>query len=149
MDDVFLVVAGIPGAGKSTFSRWLAAEHGFVHRDVDTQGVPSGEILANRPIVIDWGFPAHETALSSCIHLIEEWKQSGARLWWFDADRDMALRSFMRRGTVSKDAWDYQLLGINKNWAKIEAVTDHRIDVLNADGVDLSAEELYEIILSE
>lgn len=149
MNDVFIVVAGIPGTGKSTFSRWLAVEHGFVHQDVDAQGVPSDETLANRPIVIDWGFPSHEAALSSCISLIEGWKESGARLWWFDGDRGMAFRSFMRRGTVPKQAWDYQLLGINKNWAKIEAVTDRRIDVLNADGVYLSAEELYEIILSE
>jgi len=149
MKDVFIVVAGIPATGKSTFSRWLAAEHGFVHQDVDTQGMPSGQTLANRPIVIDWGFPAHETALSSYLRLIEEWKMSGARLWWFDGDRDVALRSFIKRGTVSKEAWDYQLLGIDKNWSKISAVIDHRIDVLNSEGVYVSPEALCEMILSE
>lgn len=147
MPNVFFVVSGIPGTGKSTFSRWLAAERGFVHHDVDSQGVPAGATLVRRPIVIDWGFPAHENALSSCIELIEDWKTMGAQLWWFDGDRETALRSFTRRATVPKAAWDYQLLGITQNWAKISAVVDHRIDVVSSDGLYLSPEKLYEMML--
>lgn len=148
MPNVFFVVAGIPGTGKSTFSRWLATERGFVHHDVDSRGVPTGDTIARRPIVVDWGFPAHETALSSCLNVIKEWKTMGAQLWWFDGDRDMALQSFIRRGTVSKAAWDYQLLGISQNWAKIEAVIDHRIDVVGPDGTYLSPEKVYEMMVS-
>jgi len=73
----------------------------------------------------------------------------GAQLWWFDGDRDMALDSFMRRGTVSKAAWDYQLLGISQNWAKIGVVIDHRIDVIGSDGVYVPPDKLYEMMLSE
>jgi hypothetical protein len=31
----FLVIPGIPGTGKSTYSRWLPDNHDFTHFDID------------------------------------------------------------------------------------------------------------------
>lgn len=127
----FIVVSGVPGTGKSTYANWLCQTYGFMHQDVDWQGLPSASVLAQRPLVVDWGFPANEPALTDCIALIRSWKANSARLWWFDGDREAALESFLKRGTVPKQFWDYQMAGIDDNWRKIEAVINGRLDVIS------------------
>ena len=139
----FLVISGIPGTGKSTYCQWLHEKHGFNHQDVDWQGLPSAELLDNRPLVIDWGFPANEPSLSACLDLINSWRGSGAEMWWFDGDRDAALRSFLARGTVSKSDWDYQLGGIESNWHRLaEEVKGKVIDTITESGYK-AHEQIY------
>ena len=128
----FIVVSGVPGTGKSTYASWLHQTYGFVHQDVDRQGLPSASVLTQRPLVVDWGFPANEPGLTDCIALIRSWKTTGAKVWWFDGDREAALESFLKRGTVPKQSWDYQMQGINDNWSKIEAAIDGRVDVISS-----------------
>jgi hypothetical protein len=140
----FIVLSGIPGTGKSTYSGWLQREHGFTHFDLDRQGgLPSAQVLERRPLVIDWGFPANEPGLSSWLALIGTWKSDGAKLWWFDGDRDAALASFLKRKTVSKEAWDIQLHGIMTNWKKIEPAIDGMVNVIMSDGY-LAPEVVFE-----
>ncbi len=132
IEQAFIVLSGVPGTGKSTYACWLHETYGFVHQDVDRQGLPPGSALAQRPLIVDWGFPANEPGLRGCITLIRSWKTTGAQLWWFDGDREAALASFLKRGTVPKQSWDYQMKGINDNWSKIEAEIDGRIDTISA-----------------
>jgi hypothetical protein len=35
MDKVQILIAGIPASGKSTFGKWLAKTHGFIHVDME------------------------------------------------------------------------------------------------------------------
>lgn len=130
----FIILSGIPRTGKSTYSQWMHTTLGFVHHDVDFQGVPEFSIHENRPLVIDWGFSAIEPGLSWSIARINDWKAVGAKLWWFDGDRVAALASFLRRGTVSQNEWDRQMDGIVNNWDRIEAAIDFRLDVISLAG---------------
>ena len=138
----FIVLTGVPGTGKSTYASWLHQTYGFVHQDVDRQGLPSGSVLARRPLVVDWGFPANEPGLTDCIALIRTWRTTGAKVWWFDGDRDAALASFLKRGTVPKQSWDCQMRGINDNWSKIEAAIDGRVDTISSTR-RLTSEEVF------
>lgn len=128
-----ILISGIPGTGKSEFSRWLAREYNFLR-------CPSGEepsetflsdtrlALQEDRIVIDWGFPANEPSLSMSLDFIEEARDvSGLQPWWFDGDRAAALESFLRRATVPRSAWDKQLAGIESNWTRIAEVFKPRI----------------------
>jgi hypothetical protein len=81
-----VLVAGIPGSGKTEYCRWLEREKGFLHLDFDEllTGHGTEEKLAlieqlrrtaeefvfaiskqGKPIVIDWGFPLG--SLSWCV----------------------------------------------------------------------------------
>ena len=143
IDRAFIVLSGIPGTGKSTYAGWLHETYDFVHRDVDYQGLPPDLVVRDqRPVIVDWGFPANEPCLTTCITLIRNWKTIGAKLWWFDGDREAALASFLKRGTVPKQQWDYQMKGINDNWSKIEAEIDGRIDTVSTTA-RLTVEEVF------
>jgi hypothetical protein len=127
---VQLLIAGIPGTGKSAFSRWLAENHGFAHFDVDWQSHqrPMEDWLTEPLLVIDWGFPVSQ------LGTVRSLVQRGVSQWWFDGDRDAALASFLARRTVSKLAWDAQIAAIDAEWANISAVFDHRIIDVISDG---------------
>jgi predicted ABC-type ATPase len=105
-----VLVAGIPGSGKTEYCRWLEREKGFLHLDFDEllTGHGTEEKLAlieqlrrtaeefvfaiskqGKPIVIDWGFPL------GSLSLVRFFKQNGFAMWWFDGDRAAAEnRSF-------------------------------------------------------
>lgn len=63
IEQAFIVLSGVPGIGKSTYARWLHETYGFVHQDVDRQGLPPGLVLARRHLVVDWRFPANDRVL--------------------------------------------------------------------------------------
>lgn len=102
-------------------------------------------LLQRDQLVIDWGFPANEPMLSAAVAIIESWIAADIRHWWFDGDREAALESFLLRNTVSKEAWDIQLRGINQNWTKIETLfpPDRRISVISPGPSFLSNEEIF------
>lgn len=138
-----LIIAGIPGTGKSTFAAWLSESHGYAHQDVDWKGLPSIAMLAKPRVVVDWGFPANEPGLTNALDCIQGWIQSGAQLWWFDGDRDAALHNFLKRGTVSRAAWNYQLHGIETNWHRIVPLVKGRSIKVIAANSHLSNEEIF------
>lgn len=87
-----LLIAGIPGTGKSQFARWLVQSHGFAHFDVDNpshRGRSVDRWLAQQRLVIDWGFPVSE------LQTVEWLVERGVSHWWFDGDRDAAAESFL------------------------------------------------------
>jgi hypothetical protein len=152
-----VLISGIPGTGKSSFAQWLQVNHGFVHYDVDAENgqLPSVEwILQQNRLVVDWGFPANEPSLSVCTSRIQSWIAGGVNHWWFDGDRAAALRSFLSRRTVSREAWDIQLGGITQNWPRIEALFPPKrrlsvISVIDADLTYLPNQEIFATIFSE
>lgn len=151
-----VLIAGIPGTGKSEFARWLVRHHRFVRCPASEE--PShnfvrevNEALVRHPrVVIDWGFPANKPALTTCLRFIESWINQGVRAWWFDGDRNAALESFLARGTVSKADWDNQLAGINANWTEIEAAfAEHILDVVSAGPTYLKDQEKFQLVFPD
>jgi hypothetical protein len=111
-----VLIAGIPGTGKSAFTRWLACHHGFVRCPAGEEpdnafGSEVLEALVHPRLVIDWGFPAYEPGLAHSLAFVEllieqEFRLGGStvtemprlRASWLEAP---CLR---RRGNVSSPA---------------------------------------------
>jgi hypothetical protein len=150
-----VLIAGIPGTGKSTFTRWLACHHGFVRCPAGEEpdnafGSEVLEALVHPRLVIDWGFPAYEPGLAHSLAFVELLIEQGVRAWWFDGDRDAALESFLARGTVSKEAWERQLAGINENWTRIEPPFAGRIlNVVSAGPAFMTNEKKFELVFPD
>lgn len=159
--EVLLLVAGIPATGKSHLGRWLAREQGFVHVDVEEAGrlravglervwqetfteddgsslVAALKSLGPR-VVLDWGFPPN------WLHIVEDFKDGGAELWWFDADHVEARDEFVKRGTVPEAALDHQMNAIRWNWDDIhELFHPNILLVLGPDGRRMEPEAIWE-----
>jgi hypothetical protein len=147
MSKHFLIISGIPGTGKSTYSEWLCSTHGFAHQDIDKNTTIAPEFLQSERIVIDWGFPANEASgLTGSLATIESWKSKGAELWWFDGDRRAALKKYLALGKPRK-LWDYQVSGIRDNWKRINLIIESgkRLDVISA-SAHMTNEEMYKIM---
>ena len=70
--------------------------------------------------------------------------------WWFDGDRDAALHSFLKRGTVGRADWDRQLTGIEQRWKEISDVFAGRIlNVISAGPSYAPNEELMMLMRRE
>jgi hypothetical protein len=157
-DRRIVLLCGIPGSGKTTYSRWLAQQKAFDHLDFDEllsgTGTPTQlkligllktsprdfvhKLSRRAPTVIDWGF-----SLAS-IALIRELQQRGISVWWFDGDREAALQSFIARGTVSLEAFRNQMGAIEKGWNQIKAVIGNRvINAVAAGPTHLAPEKIF------
>ena len=118
-----LLISGIPGAGKSTFARWLAAEYGYVRCPTEEEAGPT--FFTDRDqvrhstahVVIDWGFPV------GLLGRVRSLIASGVERWWFDGDRNAALQAFLGRTghRTTHAAWDVQLGNIKQHWEEIAA----------------------------
>lgn len=157
-DKRIVLVCGIPGAGKTTYSKWLAQQKGFDHLDFDEllsgRGTPAQlqliGLLKTSPkdfvhrlsrrgcTVIDWGFPL------ASIPLIRELQERGISVWWFDGDREAALQSFTARGTVSREAFRNQMGAIEKGWNQIKEIIGERvIKTVAAGPTHLAPEKIF------
>ena len=157
-----MMISGLPGAGKSTFCRWLVANHGYVHLDVDHLD-ECRELLVllgdQRPgaadqivrllrsmgddVVLDWGFPPH---LLPQVHRLGE---AGLSLWWFGGDEGAARESFLARGTVSEAALQVQMTSIHYRWEEIAEVFCGRMLDAIRPGLDYAnPDELFAVICS-
>src|SRR2546423_29813 len=135
-----LLICGIPGTGKSEFSRWLVSKHRCVRCPQDEE--PSNHFFddvnlaldTSSDLIIDWGFPAFDPAFRPCMDFVRGLLSAGSvERWWFDGDRDAALLSYLRRGTASRSAWDRQIAGIDRRWSEIcEVFTGRMLDVVSA-----------------
>lgn len=159
-----ILVAGIPGSGKSTYCAWLEREKGFLHLDIDQLFKDNGTQLKldlfdelkhsaerfmlavsriQQPIVVDWGFPLRLLDLVKCLNA------SGFGIWWFDGDREAARVSFERRGTVSLEAFNAQMQAIEQNWPDIEGLFERKIiDTVSPGPTYLFREEIYRRMFS-
>lgn len=154
-----LLVCGVPGTGKSTFSSWLAREKAFLHLDVDAPGAleqagllgpwremllatgshrPFLEALHDRacPVVLDWGFPPE------CLYRVRQLQNDGVILWWFDGDRPAALRQFLKRGTVPEELFYVQMEKIQR-FKVLDKLKPHVVRSFREDGTIYSPEEIW------
>lgn len=115
----FWFIAGIPGTGKTTVGNHLFDKYGFKHLDVEVvlqspnpaQKVNLAIMEAknnNIDLVITWGLQP-----GSDDNTILAIKNLGAKLIWFDGNREAARKVFLERNTVSGELLDIQMSKIN------------------------------------
>src|SRR5947209_2760152 len=106
------LLSGIPATGKTTFGAWLEQQRGFLHLDVEEDGLEKANVRiewdelckclcadrlmlslnkVNRPLVLDWGFPV------SALPIVRKLKAAGFETWWFDGDIKRARERFVGR----------------------------------------------------
>lgn len=111
------LITGIPGTGKSEIGRHLEAAHGFRHLDMEAalKRLNEGRSLVleiftgweQHDSVISWGFhPFYDVAAIRTLAML------GFKLFWFDGDRQAALRAFNRRGDVKEEMFHLQIHNI-------------------------------------
>ena len=112
-----LLITGIPGTGKTYMGDYLEERCDFKHFDME-KIIPSfgrnyWQFLtsaiseareSNKNIVITWGFmPGVDN------DKILKLKEMGAKMIWFDGNREAAKKAFLARGTVSEAALNIQM----------------------------------------
>jgi hypothetical protein len=138
-----LILWGVPGVGKTTFADWLVENKGFIRIDSDLGGAGSSkaakawsaflkrsetpEALAfmkvarysQQPIVLEFGMYATVGAIA----LLEQLRQAGAEVWWFDGDRDEAFEAWKLENRKSgrtfdfgERKWSQVVAFVNENW---------------------------------
>jgi len=159
-----ILLAGIPAPGKSFFGTWLSDQQHFVHVDVESPGRlqslgldvawqrmfeqhtagPFVEVIGNLGprVVLDWGFRP------DWLHLVEDIRDSGVQLWWFDGDRKRARQEFVNRGTGSLADFDHQMAQIGFLWDDIlEAFQPNILQVLDSAGIRMAPGEVWRHII--
>jgi hypothetical protein len=98
-----LLITGIPGMGKTNFGNYLAAEHRYVHIDMESGNYISAIMVSpinfienfvkEERVVVTWGFvPSDEQ-----INTVKLFRNYGFKIIWFDGDRVAARREFTKR----------------------------------------------------
>lgn len=133
-----ILLAGIPGTGKTTMGNYLKNNYGFAHYDFedletlrlytqDKAGFVTNS-LAQDKVVISWGFmPYGHTE-----HVLEI-KRRGFEIIWLDGNREVAFREFMKRGTVSEKAYRNQMENIETSGV-VEKIQPRIINTFDDDG---------------
>src|SRR5690242_3199343 len=113
-----LIIAGIPGTGKTTIGEYLQAHEAFEHFDAEKARWTEAGIFrpdldaflivpaSNK--VITWGFVPQRDAVD-----VKETIEFGYRLIWFDGNRNAARKAFLRRGNVPEHYFEAQIQRID------------------------------------
>jgi hypothetical protein len=115
-----LLIAGIPGTGKTWYGDRFAEEFGFAHYDLEKQqmldrlAANPAQFIAdivsqNRDAVVTWGFRPDDAA---SVSIVLQFKTASFKLIWFDGNRPAALREFIKRGTVPEILFYLQMYRI-------------------------------------
>ena len=160
-----LLISGIPASGKTTFCRWLEEKKGFLHLNVEEDGVLDRHGLASvwnalfdagtsaapfvqalekfkRPVVIDWGFPPE------CLDAVRKLFDGGVMLWWFAADWSVARRKFQERGYPFVQDFDIQIGKIKGALPEIHALFRSHVEyTLPSTGIYTPPGQIWESML--
>ena len=159
------LISGIPASGKSTFCRWLEEKKGFLHLNVEEDGVLDQHGLAlawntlfdasasaapfvealerfKRPVAIDWGFPPEH------LPAVRKLFDGGVMLWWFAADWAVARRKFKERGTLPMELFDIQIEKIDAVLPEINTLfRSHKEYTLPSTGIYNPPDRIWESML--
>lgn len=93
---MLILIAGIPGTGKTTIGNYLEKHYGYHHLDVE-DFIRNFSHLPDFPLRGDfvgtWGFMPNETQFV----VIDYLRKNGYVLFWFDGDRKIAFNHFIER----------------------------------------------------
>jgi len=116
-------IAGVPATGKTTIGNYLKDRFNFVHFDVEDEesypanvldffsGLRTDTFLASieeedKNTVITWGFVCDDPQALKIINLLQK---RGFKFVWFYAEKDLARKAFLERGTGSVANFDTQM----------------------------------------
>ena len=98
-----LLIAGIPGMGKTRIGNHLQEKHNFVHIDMEINNnieaiIQNCEIFINnlsaeKDVVLTWGFIPNNQQIEIVNNLVSR----NFKPIWFDGNREAARREFIRR----------------------------------------------------
>jgi hypothetical protein len=151
-----ILLSGLPGGGKTRLGDTLAADHGFVHADMEASHWALTKEIHRAPdvflrafpddqdVVVTWGFQPL-VSLGMVQLLIRE----GFTPVWLDGYRAHFLTSFMRReqGNPIMAACYHQQLARIAQARVLEAIDWHIIDPFRPDGTFRPLNELAAEIL--
>ncbi len=144
-----ILISGIPGTGKTTVGDYLRDQKGFVHFNLEDPNLDQQVFLQaitekKNDFVITWGFgpdiPEH-------ISLLKMILDQGAKMIWFDGNREAAEIAFKKRGTVGDDLHVMQMERINRT----NIVADYQpivIDTFDKNGKFIDVKDTAEKILN-
>jgi hypothetical protein len=159
------LISGIPASGKSTFCRWLEEKKGFLHLNVEEDGVLEWHGLAaawdtifdasasaapfiealekfKRPVVIDWGFPPEH------LDAVRKLFDGGVMLWWFAADWAVARRKFQVRRFPHVQDFDIQIRKIEVTLPEINKLfRSHKEYTLLSSGIYPPPDKIWDSML--
>jgi adenylate kinase family enzyme len=148
-----LLIAGIPGAGKTWYGDKFAEEFEFVHYDLEDRqtldrfAANATQFIADavgqdRSVVVTWGFVPDN---HPCVSAVLQFRSAGFKLIWFDGARPAALREFQKRGTVSEELFYLQMFRI-ENSRIIDQLRATIVNPFDSNGQFKSAADLLEEI---
>jgi hypothetical protein len=150
-----LLIAGIPGTGKTPFSNWLRDEFGFMHVDFELLSDDYQQFLSQNQwnlhwffeemsrfsccVVASWGFPIEQ------LPNVQRLSGSEVRLIWFDGNRDVACKNWMRKTGKPDAEFRRQVATIDAEIAEIRRLfRDGWIDVIAPNGTPLSFPQILD-----
>jgi len=131
---MLLHVTGTPATGKSHFTRWLEATHGYTRwpsgdepNETSTLDQIQKAAAESSNVVLDWN------VLPAGIPQVEMVQGWGFETWWFDGHRATGLEVFLGRPDHPATIAHYRryMDGIEQHWPRYQSLfDDRRIDVL-------------------
>jgi hypothetical protein len=155
-DRKLLLFTGIPGTGKTTTAEYLVRQHGFTHFDRETFGqwprylrtlwirnLPlfiAWVTFWHRNVVISWGFlPSMDN------HEIRQLIEQGFLMVWFDGEREVARREFLKRDTATEEEFDAQVLRIEG--LRLESFPHMKLNPFGTNRQFMNIEEVVNYLL--
>jgi len=115
VQNMILLITGIPGTGKTEIGNYLQKSCGFVHIDMEcilglhncwqyVEDAVAEAKKSDKDLVITWGFmPGVDD------NRVLQLRRMGAKLIWFDGNRRAARKAFLKRATVPEHLLDMQM----------------------------------------
>jgi len=140
MERKLILIAGIPGTGKTTTGNFLAEKYGYIHIDMEedyrtSKILENPEIFINKlfsgnsNIVVTWGFsPDQET-----IDVVNKLMEYGFGIFWFTGDRQIARGQTVKRGDYDEKVLQTQMVALNE-WNVPKKINARIINVFNEQG---------------
>ena len=143
-----ILITGIPGTGKTFMGNYFQEHLGFLHIDMEEKpqrfSRSTNKFLAStdEDLVVTWGFSPVD------LSAVQRVQRLGFFTTWFDGNRDAALRSFNRRGTVEERMFHIKLNNIEV--CQIVSHLQHvQVNTFDEDGEFRSQKDIADEILHE
>ncbi len=145
-----MILWGIPGAGKSTFARWLADHKGFTHAETDQGAAAAIQHVAaaqpGQPVVWEYGMWVQPDTVET----VHKLKSFGAEPLWFDGDRHAAFQAWRNENITSNRPYPDQLWRdvvqkIIDNWLLVEQLfgPERILRTIESGPTHISPETIY------